>query len=551
MTLHLAALVLHAVLFGLTAYVVTTQLRRLAGLPPAAALAVTGVVVAIAGYGAFWLWLWSVSAGKIFVVCWWTLVAILAFRHRGQLRRVAATPDVVFPVLLILGSACLQFGALHLYRTPFGIDELAANRFVAGLPLDNEIPRFFAERLLRGLSPRALIGDWLSSDRPPLQTGVILLTAPLASQIKLPLPEAAHAAAWFCQALWIPALWLLLRSARISPSMTTSLIAVIAFSGLVLLHGLYVWPKLMATAFVILAWYSCVMPTPSSIHSFATAGLCAALAWLAHGGAAFPLLALASIVAVLRRPQPFVVLAAIGGFLLLALPWIAYQKFYEPPGNRLLKWHLAGVIPPDDRGFVETLIDAYSKLTPGKIVENKRANFSRLGINYPGHWVAFTTSGAESRRAPYFFDLLHSLMPWLLAWLLLPWCLYRHPAIGRFAGSLLLWITLTVIGWGLLMFGPGTTHIHQGSLVVPLLGSAASGILAWTTHRLVFLLLAGWQVGQFIATWLPPSHRTGGPLSMGALLLLLVGAAALGCSVAAAFRVNDQASPSPNPEYAP
>jgi len=27
------------------------------------------------------------------------------------------------------------------------------------------------------------------------------------------------------------------------------------------------------------------------------------------------------------------------------LPWSAYQKYVDPPGNRLLKIHLAGVIP--------------------------------------------------------------------------------------------------------------------------------------------------------------------------------------------------------------
>ena len=46
-------------------------------------------------------------------------------------------------------------------------------------------------------------------------------------------------------------------------------------------------------------------------------------------------------------------------FFTAYLPWLLYQKYYEPPGNRLLKMHLAGAPGVDSRGFIQALLVAY------------------------------------------------------------------------------------------------------------------------------------------------------------------------------------------------
>ena len=60
---------------------------------------------------------------------------------------------------------------------------LAANRFLVNMPGDNQIPGLFADRLWSGQSRGQVMADWLSSDRPPLQTGWLLLTKPILTQI--------------------------------------------------------------------------------------------------------------------------------------------------------------------------------------------------------------------------------------------------------------------------------------------------------------------------------------------------------------------------------
>ena len=75
-------------------------------------------------------------------------------------------------LVLTLSSACSVVGMLLLSRTPDAAAQIAAHRFtLQQLPADNVIPQIFAERFLNDQSPKALIGDWSSSDRPPLATG--------------------------------------------------------------------------------------------------------------------------------------------------------------------------------------------------------------------------------------------------------------------------------------------------------------------------------------------------------------------------------------------
>jgi hypothetical protein len=81
------------------------------------------------------------------------------------------------PLLLwALGSAFLvYFGFLH-----GGAEHplaMSATRFSGPLPSDNDIPRFFADWYFNHghQRPPEYPGEWLSSDRPPLQVGYALL----------------------------------------------------------------------------------------------------------------------------------------------------------------------------------------------------------------------------------------------------------------------------------------------------------------------------------------------------------------------------------------
>jgi hypothetical protein len=76
--------------------------------------------------------------------------------------------------------------------------------------------------------------------------------------------------------------------------------------------------------------------------------------------------------------------------LLLLLPWALYQAFYDPPGNRLIKMHLAGVERADDeRSSLQAIRDAYRDTPWDTLARNKRSNF-RVTYGYATlrSWVA-------------------------------------------------------------------------------------------------------------------------------------------------------------------
>lgn len=543
--LHLLAVAAVLGLGALLALVLLDVLRRTFDPPDELDLLLAGAGVALLGWASFGLWFAHPLLGQAFT---WLLVAGTLGHvawHRRRLRDLWHTrAGWRHPLLLIAAVALLYIGWLHLFAADLTVDQLAANRFLAGLPVDNEIPRLFAERLQRGESPRQLIGDWLSSDRPPLQTGLIVLFHPIADALHLPGDLAAHAVGLVFHLGWIAAFWALVRRLGASPLAATAMIAVTAFTATPLLHSLFVWPKLGAAAAVIGTFLLYTSRDPQVGPRLVLAAALAALGWLAHGSVAFSLLALALLAACRPSPPWRPLLLAVLTFAVLVAPWIAYQKLYEPPGDRLLKWHLAGVIPIDDRGAGETLRTAYGELPRDQLLAHKRANLVLPFKEASVPWRSLSPANAEPRRVPQFFYLFAAIGPWNCAWLGLVWLAWarwrrrRDPAPNPATtlalspnlpalASAIAWAWLTLFVWAALMFGPATTLIHQGTLALPLVFTAVLMVLAWSVHSGVFAALALWQVVNAATTWLPASHAITGPLQPAALVTLLLGVAGL------------------------
>jgi hypothetical protein len=62
------------------------------------------------------------------------------------------------------------------------------------------------------------------------------------------------------------------------------------------------------------------------------------------------------------------------------------QKAHDPPGDQLLKWHLAGVENVDLRSFPAVLVTAYSNVSSKKIASNKLADFKLLYKDFGSYW---------------------------------------------------------------------------------------------------------------------------------------------------------------------
>jgi hypothetical protein len=278
---------------------------------------------------------------------------------------------------------------------------------------------------------------------------------------------------------------------EIEPNVIAWILASCLTSGFVLINTFFVWPKLLAAAYIIGALALVLAPkTLQARWVAALGGILVALGLLAHGGSLFAILGAVVSVCILRIRVPLRSVALLlAAAIVLYLPWLWYQKFYDPPGDRLLKLHLGDIQTVDSRPLGQALVDAYRAKTAKQIYDNKWSNWitaidrnreywSSLWLILKSTWTGDTAMQIKSAawlRALHFLAFVPTLgffglgIPGLLLGV------FRRfrTHYWRVAVQLSIFILVTVLLWCLLMFGPSTTVIHQGTYVTVLLALAA------------------------------------------------------------------------------
>jgi hypothetical protein len=501
----------HLVLTGLPGVAAALlAARRGVGSVPvllALALATSGIVAMLS----FWAFYATPVLGEsfayftIFGSIGLTLWALRGRRLDSRLLHELATPLGLWA----FGSAFLVFfGFLH-----GGANDplsMSASRFSTHLPGDNAIPYFYAEWFFHnghhGGAP-IFPGGWLSSDRPPLQVGYVLGQTPFGWG-----STALHyeVLGVVLQQLWIIGLWALLVAARVGRVTRALAIAAVLISGVAIVNGFFVWPKMLPAAMLLAAAALMVTPLWFGLRrNLWVAALLAALfglAMLGHGSSVFGIIPLALIAAYRGLPSwRWMGVGLLVGFALMA-PWSAYQKYAEPPGNRLTKWMLAGVVEVDDRGVPETIFDSYREAGFGGAIHDKAENFITMAGGGPAlegveSAVGDIGSGdlreaVREVRAVLFYCLLPSFGLLLIA----PFVMVvarrrgrRNPSEWRFALTCLAVLVIGAISWGLLLFGnlPARTVMHAGSFALPLLGicGAIAGLRATFPRFAIYVVV--------------------------------------------------------------
>ena len=468
---------------------------------------VGGAALALAGHVLFWIWFFSKTAGSCAT---WAVLAVGIWLGIRKLVKAGPLSPSLGPWLLAFAIGALYVSMLFAFPSRDWADT-AARRFSAPLPMDNSLPGTFAGRLIAGQSPKGVFGDWLSSDRPPLQAGWVLLFWPLLKALGFDVPTVAGAAGLWFQLLWVPALWALAESAGLGRRRCASVALAAAPLGFLLFNSVYVWPKLCAAALVLGGGAIAFREGPSAPgfprfpRRQATAGILLGLGLLCHGGTAFPILAL-FLLLLFRPGQRRNVLIMAGTILLILSPWAAYQHFYGLPGNRLLKMHLAGVVPIDSRGFLETLVTQYRNASSSEILWARKAN---LWIQATGEWSSMPVFASSQPRRALEWEFYLRSSDWFLPAGVLAWgwiALRRGTAAGLRAAPIGRWAAWLLATWGIwlaLMFMPFSALAHQGPYSIPLIlyGLLLVGLFsAWP--RFAWAVVA-YQAVYFFATWLP------------------------------------------------
>ncbi|MDQ3726506.1 MAG: hypothetical protein M3335_11570, partial [Actinomycetota bacterium] len=392
----LLLLAVHLVLTGLPGVAAALFAARngVRGVPVllAIGLATTGALAMLA----FWTYYLDQTAGQTFsfFVLFGSILLVAASLRGADLDRDLLRGLATPLALWALGSAFLVFlGFLH-GGTDYPV-ETAAGRFYGPLPSDNDLPRFFSEWFYVNGSAGSPFypPDWLASDRPPLQIGYVLEQRPFAF-----FEPALHyqVLGVILQQLWIVGLWALLVAFRLGALTRGLIVLTVLLSDLALVNGFYVWPKLLPAAMLLAA--AALVLTPlweelrGKLWAAGLVGLLLGLAMMGHGSSVFGVIPLALVAAWRGLPGwRWIGVAALVGFVVMA-PWSAYQKYDQPPGNRLLKWSLAGVPEIDERGTMETLLDSYREAGLGGAIHNKGQNFVTMVGGGPA-WEALKRGG--------------------------------------------------------------------------------------------------------------------------------------------------------------
>lgn len=514
----IAGLIAHLLLLGApgvaAAVFVTSRGVRELPITLGIALAASGITA----FASFWAYYGDPTLGQAwdFILFAASVLVVVWVWRDGRLDREALAPLAVPLGLWILGSCFIVFlGFLH-----GGVEHaipMSALRFSGQLPSDNDIPRYFTEWFAthgHQNPPPLYPPDWLMSDRPPLQVGYAL-----SQRGFMPTENSLHYVI-LCvgvQCLWIPAMWSVLVAARLRPVARSLAMVAATFSDVAILHGFFVWPKLIAAAFLLAALAIVISPAwdrdRHDLRVGALIGALLALSMLSHGSSVFGVIPLALFAIWRGLPSVRWIAVAAVALLALMLPWTAYQHYADPPGNRLLKWQLGGDITLDSKGTLEAIEDGYSEAGLDGTLDNKADNFGEI-IGWPRAKNEYTFAvnsldegkpglAAAAVRGLRFFSLLPFVGLLLIA---LPVMLIRRRRPGhneeewRFALLCFAFFAIACIAWGLLLFGTPDSRatIHVGSLAVPLIGvvgcvagmySVAPRFAAWVTGINIALVL--------------------------------------------------------------
>lgn len=476
---------------------------------------------ALSGYCIFWCWFLSWRLVRPFgctLEVAALLYVVLTSKKLSGASRLALRP-LLTPFALVFTSALLILAATYAYgglNTPLVTPR---TRFSHPLPGDNELPFLLGESMMHVHKiPVPLYGDWLASDRPPLQTALML--GQFFARIG-PDEVTYQVLAVLLQSLWIFGLWLLLYARNVHRYATALVLAGCLFSNFVFVNSTFVWPKLLAAAY-LLGFLALFFGGRLTKHSqFAlpmaiTSGCLLAWSLLSHGGTAFAFLGLTPLAFSPRFISLKIGLITLTTVALLYSPWIAFQKFYDPPGDRLIKMHIAGLEHIDNRPAIRAILDSYQATPFHQIVEYKEQNLKTIFTTFrfwPTLWqLLFELPKQEPQRSQVrltlaknlnqrqFFDFPSTLgffvlgIPLLLLGAFPRW---RSPE-WRLATLLLLFTVLTDIFWAMMMFGiPVATIIHAGAYANVLAAFAAGVLGLWTLSRWLTAVLAAAQISLF------------------------------------------------------
>ena len=446
-----------------------------------------------AAYSALWFYMASPKLGRGY--SWALILVSIAYSIRAMRRHQWLDSRIYSPVLVWFFASLLYLALGFAYG---GIDlpiYTAANRYFHWTT-DNELPYVYAAKLLHApLDP--VWNDWNVYARPPLQTGFVLLLSPFFFG-----HNSYQTLGILLQTSVLVAIWHMLSYLPVSVFTRRIALAIATFSLFVLMNSFFVWPKLLAGAFALVASTALLLARLPLKEAGALSGAALGLSMLSHGGSAFAFIAITIVFTltqgrkILSRNAVLKFGVACGIALALYLPWSIRAGLSGKPTDQLTKWHLGGTIErqPSSESILTTIWKAYTGLPARTIVSNKVENL-KLQFGIQSRTVVQVLNGPADVTLKYLLDLSASetiyvlLVPSVGLALLIVWSAFGKvpPSVLNVLFRLRIVGLLGLIGtvvWCLLMFGPQMFRGDNSD------SSAIASLVAGSTFPVLCLLIA-------------------------------------------------------------
>ena len=422
-------------------------------------------------------------------------------------------PHIIIPSILTLLFFCLYSTALTGCRLSTYSQNAQDNLGyceLSGLPIDNSLPYTFAANVKDNLAKNR-IGDWRLVDRPPIQIGAALSVGQFTSN-KNASYEAYQYLAIFLQLSWIGVIYGFLALAGIKLKNILLILMLSGFNGFIFINSIYVWPKLLAASLMLAGLALILISKKNKVIKYLPLSMAFfALALLTHGGVLFTLIGAFPLLLYIifrhnNRKQMIKSLRygtiGIALFLVILFPWLFYKNS-NSQSDRLVKWHIAGVISAqDERSTLSTIKDSYSTLTLNAWGKSKFKNVEAIlfPINTDSDNKSLLSTMSSWVRTNQFFIMIVAIGLFNIGWLELFFRKYRK-SINKFEVHSFLVVLFSTIVYIFAMFKGGGTVLHQGSYATMLLLYSILGVALSRLGSKVLSSLVVLQVIIFYIVW--------------------------------------------------
>ena len=439
------------------------------------------------GYLTFMIFVIDERFGKVFLAIIYFSIAIeaiwvvRAFIKKRFSKLTQKTLLHYFLISVIAVTIAGLYGSILYSCTTHG-EVVAKEQYCNNLDntFDNTLPLTFAQAVYQGKG-HASVSDWTITDRPPLQSGLLLVQMPIAARVG-GLVNYYQVLSVLLQCLWVYSLYEFIKRTKVKASRAGPMFVISITSFFIFSNSIFVWPKLLAGALGIFAFiiiFDAIKNKALTTERIFLLALSFSLGMLAHGGLIFTLLPLAFYLFFKFRKfvdtKKIVLLAIIS--LVLYTPWLFY-KSTNSNGDRLMNWWISGKVEKDDRMTHQVLIDAYKDKSIIEIANYKLGNIKALfGIMEHKDATSAIKSSASINNSEVSFFIPSLAFSLLGLGLLIKDYINKliennhSPIITDIAKTSLFISLVSVIFWVLVSYGPpnAPTIAYAGSYATFLL----------------------------------------------------------------------------------